>query len=296
MTLLPGAERAAEGGGYRDPVRITVVSDVHGNVPALAEVAASAEQLVVLGDLLDYVDYHHPERGILGAVFGAERVRHFAELRFAGDFARLHRYNTALWQELADPVGVLTEVVEQRYREVLEAVGPGALLTLGNVDVAAVWNDVAGRSLPYLDRAVVTLDGRRLGFVAGGASRRTSRLIDESGVWHPLVKSADEYRADVQALGPVDVLCSHVPPDLPLLRYDVIPGRLEMAGPGLLEYIDAHRPALAVSGHVHQPLAPRTRRGRTECVNVGHFQRTEQPFTFDLDRIAQRRPQPWRHP
>jgi Icc-related predicted phosphoesterase len=273
-------------------MKITVVSDVHGNLRALAQVAARAGQLVVLGDLLDYVDYYQPERGILGAVFGAERVRHFAALRFAGDFARLHRYNTALWQELADPVGVLTEVVAQRYREVLAAVGPSALLTLGNVDVAAVWNDVAGTTLPYLDRAVVTVDGRRFGFVAGGASRRRPRSdaepADDAQVWRPLVKSAEEYRADVASLGPVDVLCSHVPPDLALLRYDVVPGRLEMAGPGLREHIDAHSPALALSGHVHQPLAQRARRGRTECVNVGHFQRTERPFVFDLDGIEPR--------
>lgn len=267
-------------------MKITVVSDVHGNTRALAEVAARAEQLVVLGDLLDYVDYHQPERGILGTVFGAERVRHFARLRLAGDFARLHRYNTALWQELADPVGVLTEVVARRYREVLDAVGPAALLTLGNVDVAAVWHDVAGTTLPYLDRAVVTLDGRRFGFVAGGASRAASRAVDDAQAWRPLIKSADEYRADVASLGQVDVLCTHVPPDLPLLRYDVVPGRLEMAGPGLREHIDAFAPTLALSGHVHQPLAQRTRRGRTECINVGHFQRTERPFVFDLDRIV----------
>ena len=265
------------------------MSDVHGNVPALAEVAASAEQLVVLGDLLDYVDYHHPERGILGAVFGAERVRHFAELRFAGDFARLHRYNTALWQELADPVGVLTEVVEQRYREVLEAVGPGALLTLGNVDVAAVWNDVAGHSLPYLDRAVVTLDGRRLGFVAGGASRsdipahRRVRGVAPAGQVRRRVpggrSGAGAGRRAVQPRAAPTFPCCATTSSRVGWRCPV-PACWSTSTPTARQ--------LAVFGHVHQPLAPRTRRGRTECVNVGHFQRTEQPFTFDLDRIAPR--------
>jgi len=33
-------------------------------------------------------------------------------------------------------------------------------------------------------------------------------------------------------------------------------------------------------GHVHQPLAPRLRLGRTECVNAGHFQRTERPYVL----------------
>ena len=271
-------------------MRITVVSDVHGNFTGLAKVAAAAEQLVILGDLLDYVDYHHPERGILGTIFGADRVRHFADLRFSGDFGRLHRYNTDLWSELADPIGVLTEVVRARYHEVLQVVGPSTLLTLGNVDVAEVWNDVAGDTLPYLDRVAVALDGRRFGFVAGGASRLAPAYADLTQAWRPLVKPAAEYRADVAALGAVDVLCSHVPPDLPMMRYDVVPGRLEMAGPGLREHIDIQRPALALSGHVHQPLAARVRRGRTECVNVGHFQRTGEPYSFELDDIPIRTP------
>jgi hypothetical protein len=33
-------------------------------------------------------------------------------------------------------------------------------------------------------------------------------------------------------------------------------------------------------GHVHQPLAARTRVGRTECVNVGHFKATGLPHTL----------------
>ena len=98
-----------------------------------------------------------------------------------------------------------------------------------------------------------------------------------------MVRPATEFEAVTASLGAVDVLCSHVPPNLPLLRYDRYPGRLEMFGPGLLEAIDRHSPALAVFGHVHQPLAQRTRRGRTECVNVGHFQRNPVAYEINLD-------------
>lgn len=260
-----------------------MVADIHGNIEALARVAERAEQLIVLGDLLDYVDYHEAHRGILGTVFGAERVRPFITMRSAGDFAALHAYNQQLWASLADPVGTLTSLVSARYREVLDAVGPTALLTLGNVDVAEIWNAVAGAELPYLDGQVVTLAGRRFGFVAGGATRRPGRLRPAGQVWRPLVRPSGEYAATVAALGPVDVLCSHIPPDIAQLRYDVVPGRLEMAGPGLLQAIQTHRPTLALFGHVHQPLAGRTRHGRTECINVGHFQRTEEPFTLKLN-------------
>lgn len=283
-------------------MRLSFVSDVHGNIDGLAEVARSAEQLVVLGDLVDYVDYHEPSQGILGRIFGAEKVLPFVELRSAGRFAELRQYNNDLWMALDDPVGVLFETVAELYRTVLTAVGPDVLLTLGNVDVAEVWNEVAGGTLPYLDSEVVDIAGRTLGFVAGGAGRdlpgsgdaaavRDRAAVAAGGaprVWRPLVRPAAEYRAAVAAVGAVDILCSHLPPDLVPLRYDTVPARLESSGPGLLEAIDEHQPVLSVFGHVHQPLAQRQRRGRTECVNVGHFQRFPRAFEVDTTRLPGR--------
>lgn len=263
-------------------MRLSIVSDIHGNLTGLADVARRAEQLVVLGDLLDYVDYWDPAAGILGRVFGEQKVRHFIALRMAGEFPQLREYNSALWDSVDDAAGTLTDVVADRYREVLRAVGPDCLLTLGNVDVAAVWTEVVGDKLPYLDGQSVEIAGRRLGFVAGGSSRPGAVFRPPNHVWRPLIRSAEDYAAAVKAVGPVDILCSHVPPNLAPLRYDVVPGRLEMYGPGLLESIAEHSPGLAVFGHVHQPISRRLRRGRTECVNVGHFQRFPQPFEIEL--------------
>lgn len=264
-------------------MRLSFVSDVHGNVARLREVARRAEQLVVLGDLIDYVDYHDPAGGILGRIFGAARVQPFIDLRLAGDFPRLRQLNEALWASIPDPVGTVSDVVAALYRDVVAAVGPDTLLTLGNVDVAELWAEVAGGQLPYLDGQVVEIVGRRMGFVAGGASRRPGTVFGgPSQVWRPFMRSHEDYRAAVRALGPVDILCSHVPPAVPLLRYDVVPGRLEMCGPGLVEAIDEFGPELSVHGHVHQPIARRLRRGRTECVNVGHFQRFPTPFEVVL--------------
>ena len=263
-------------------MQLSFVSDIHGNIAALREVARRAEQLVVLGDLIDYVDYYQPSAGIMGRVFGERKVRQFIALRSVGDFPRLRDLNRELWASTDDPVGILTDVVAALYRDVLTAVGPSTLLTLGNVDVAAVWNQVAGSELPYLDAQVVHVAGRRLGFVAGGSGRPGSVVHPPDHAWQPLVRSAQDYQAAVAAIGPVDILCSHVPPGIAELRYDVVPGRLEMYGPGLAEAIDTHAPALAVFGHVHQPLSRRTRRGRTECVNVGHFQRFPRPFELRL--------------
>lgn len=264
-------------------MRLSFVSDIHGNIDGLADVARRAEQLVVLGDLLDYVDYYDPAGGILGRVFGEQKVSRFIALRLAGDFPALRAYNKELWASTPDPEGTLTAVVAARYREVVDAVGPDALVTLGNVDVASVWNDVVGAELPYLDAQTVEIAGRRMGFVAGGAAKPGFAFRPATEVWRPLIRSADDFARAVKQVGPVDILCSHVPPNLANLRYDIVPGRLEMYGPGLLESIDEHQPDLAVFGHVHQPISKRTRRGQTECVNVGHFQRFPRPFEVEVD-------------
>lgn len=276
-------------------MQVDFVSDIHGNTAELAAAARSSEQLVVLGDLLDYVDYHDPGAGILGAVFGPERVRRFGELRASNNFAELNRYNAALWQTVADPVGTLSDVVHQRYRQVraaLELATRKPLLILGNVDVAASWDEVAGADLASSDGTVVEVGGLRFGFVGGGVRRSrpsgapkpavSAAAADGATAWRPYVRDRQEYEEAVAGLGAVDVLCSHLPPRIALLRYDQVTARLEAYGPGLLESIDEHQPRLAVSGHVHQPLSPRSRRGRTQCVNVGHFARRPHPYRITL--------------
>ena len=76
------------------------------------------------------------------------------------------------------------------------------------------------------------------------------------------------------------MLASHIPPAVPDLCYDVVARYPELGSARLLAFIRANRPALALFGHVHAPLARRARVGRTECVNVGHFQRTETPYVL----------------
>ena len=65
-------------------MRVHVVSDVHGHTEALARAGEGADALVVLGDLVDFVDYSDPTRGILGRVFGSEVSARFGQLRAAG--------------------------------------------------------------------------------------------------------------------------------------------------------------------------------------------------------------------
>lgn len=261
---------------------ISVVADIHGNFEDLAAAAEGADLLLILGDLLDYVDYHDPSGGILGAVFGAELVRPFTALRTRGDFAGLHVYNQQLWSTVADPAGAISEIVADRYRRLTELLPDNSLVMLGNVDVENVWAEVAPPHLQALDGVTRQIGGQTFGFVGGGSGRPGSAIRSTGSPWKPFVRSADEYLQVVESLGPVDVLCSHIPPKLTMLRYDTVPARMEMYGPGLLEYIDTYQPRFALSGHVHQPIGGRTRHRRTECINVGHFQRSPRPYRLAL--------------
>ncbi|WP_026316808.1 metallophosphoesterase family protein [Actinokineospora enzanensis] len=260
-------------------MRVHVVSDVHGNAEALARAGEGADALVVLGDLIDFVDYHDHGGGIMGRVFGAEQVGEFARLR------RERRHNAAatfareLWAGLDDAADLVEEAVREQYKELFAAMTAPTYATPGNVDLPELWPEFAGDGVRVLDGDTTEIGGLRFGFV-GGAVLPSGAVRRPGAVFRPYLRTQEELAVGVAALGPVDVLCSHVPPDVPELTYDVVARRVELGSTALLAAITAHRPRWAVFGHVHQPLAVRARVGRTECANVGHFQRSGRPYVL----------------
>ena len=64
----------------------------------------------------------------------------------------------------------------------------------------------------------------------------------------------DEYGAKLDAIGEVDVLCTHIPPAVPSCSTTPWPGGWR-GQHGLLDDDQATRPRYALFGHVHQPLA-----------------------------------------
>lgn len=262
-------------------MKVSVVSDIHGNIDALARIADSVEQLVVLGDLLDYIDYHDSSGGVLGAIFGSLAVERMSQMRSSGDFEAYHAYDRELWSTVADPGAVLDDVVAARYEKIAAVLPPGTLITLGNVDVEHVWRAIAPPELAPLDGEVVELGGVRLGFVGGGALRKPP----SDSPWKSFDRSYAEFRAALGRVGDVDVLCSHIPPKIADMRFDTLAQREEMYGPGLLAFIEARRPVLALSGHIHHPRAREAMIGPTRCVNVGYFRRRPTPFVFDTNDL-----------
>ena len=259
-------------------MRVHIVSDVHGAGHALGSAATGSDYFVCLGDLILFLDYDDPDRGIYADLFGVDHARAYIEARTANRFDDARALSDAAWAGIgitdrAQRWTILESMVRLQYEELFAAMPTPALMTYGNVDVPALWPDYLGDGHRVVDGEVIDVDGQRWGFVGGGLTSpmRTPYEID------PI-----HFAATVDSLGPVDVLFTHIPPAHPLLNYDVVARRFEVGSQALTDYVEKFQPRYHFFGHVHQPLAARARIGRTECVNVGHFHGRERPFVIDL--------------
>jgi Icc-related predicted phosphoesterase len=254
-------------------VRVHVVSDVHGSAEALARAGDGADVLVCLGDLVLFLDYDDSSRGIFATLFGAASAEKLVELRTARRFDEARTFSRALWAGLGDdPREVLEREVRAQYGELFAAMPEPAYLTYGNVDVPTMWPEFARAGHTVLDGQVAEIGGKRWGFIGGGL---------QTPMRTPFEISDEDYAAKVAAVGAVDVLACHIPPDVPGLLYDVEARRFERGSEAVLDAIRGTQPELVLFGHVHSPLQSRIRIGRTECVNVGHFRGTGVPFVLE---------------
>ncbi|MFD9747157.1 metallophosphoesterase [[Kitasatospora] papulosa] len=251
--------------------RVHVVSDVHGNTEALARAGDGADALICLGDLVLFLDYADHSRGIFPDLFGVANAHRIVELRTARRFEEARAFGHELWAG-RDRNAAILSAVRKQYAEMFAAMPTPTYATYGNVDVPTLWPEYAHSGTTVLDGERAEIGGRVFGFVGGGLKTPMNT---------PYEISDEEYAAKVEALGPVDVLCSHIPPEVPELTYDTVARRFERGSSALLEAIRRTRPRYALFGHVHQPLVRRMRIGVTECVNVGHFASSGRPWALE---------------
>jgi Icc-related predicted phosphoesterase len=222
------------------------------------------QPLLVLGDLINLIDYRTGD-GIVADVVGREVVREISALRSlrrrveaddvwrAATAGRQEEINVEIGERMAD-----------EYRSVCDALeGAEAYVTYGNVDRPDMLRDFLPNSAHYVDGEVRVIEGSTVGFVGGGVPR-----IGTPGEVDPL-----DMRAKLESLGPVDILCTHVPPDVQPLAVDVV-GRTRKASREILEYLVLHQPAFHFFGDIHQPQATTWWVGPTRCINVGYFRAT----------------------
>jgi len=259
-------------------MRVHVVSDVHGSDETLARAGDGADALICLGDLVMFLDYADHSRGIFPDLFGRDNATRIVGLRTARRFEEARAFSRELWEGLLGPDPepaargrIMEDAVRRQYARLFAAFPTPTYATYGNVDLPALWPEFARDGVTVLDGGTVEIGGWTFGFVGGGlpSPMRTPYEVDE-----------DTYAAKVAALGKVDVLCSHIPPALPELTYDVVARRFERGSEAILDAVRSTQPRYALFGHVHQPLARRLRIGRTECVNVGHFRATGRPWVL----------------
>jgi Icc-related predicted phosphoesterase len=246
-------------------VLVKVISDVHGDLAAVQREAATCEILLVLGDLINIVDYEN-SGGILAEVYGSEAVREWAEYRKQGlmDEARRVFREAAAGRDQATMQALLFSKIDDAHAAFCGGVPSNCIVTYGNVDVPDLILKYLPDDVVFADACVLEIDGQRFGFVGGG--------LPKIGI--PGEVSLDDYQVKVDGLGPVDVLCAHVPPAIDDLAYDVVADFLEPGSGALLAYIERHQPRRVYYGHVHQPRAATAVVGSSVLVNVGHHFRT----------------------
>jgi Icc-related predicted phosphoesterase len=252
-------------------MRIHLISDLHGAVEPLREAARGCDVLLVLGDLINVLDYRSME-GILVDIFGREPVAEAAGLRARGRYAEAREVMRRRQVPEPEVRDRFVALARQQYEAVFDALPDGTIVTYGNVDVPELLQAFLRPGIRFVDGEVVDLDGERFGIVGGG-------LRTPLGI--PGEVEEDEYDRKLEALGPVDVICTHQPPRIPWLVYDVEGKRFEPGSTGLVGYIVERRPRFSYFGHVHQPLVDRMSMGPTRLVNVGHFRATGKPWAHD---------------
>jgi Icc-related predicted phosphoesterase len=259
-------------------MRVHLVSDVHGTADALARAGDGADMLICLGDMLLFLDYADHTQGIFAELYGAENAWEYIDLRTQRRFDEARQLTMRIAAQLTAERGtdlrtLTDEAIRKQYAAMFGALADPAYLTYGNVDVPRIASDYLKPGHQVIDGGRAVVGDVAFGFAGAGliSPYRTPNEIPPR-----------EFAAKLEAIGAVDVICTHIPPAVPELLYDTVARRMETGSTALLDLIRRTQPRYAFFGHVHNPLARRVRVGRTECVNVGHFRATRAPYVVDL--------------
>lgn len=242
-----------------------LISDVHGATEKLRRAASSSDQLVILGDLINFIDYRTYD-GILADLVGREWVAELVALRAEGDFDAARQRWASVREGSEDDLRMRSrELIEAAYAEVLSGLqGADAIVTFGNVDRVDVLVEHLPNGNQFVEVGTFEIDGWLVGIMGGGV---------KSGLNVPGELDEDSMAERLDQLGRVEVLCTHVPPAISPLATDVVGGTTK-GSTAVLDYIREHQPEFHYFGDIHQPQAVEWSIGETRCRNVGYFRAT----------------------
>ena len=245
-------------------MQIKIIADVHGDLDVVLSEAASCDVLLLLGDLINVIDYTNGT-GILADVYGSDAVKRWTVLRGQGKFDESRQVLREITQGREQEFRTAMFVkIDEAHKAFCEKIPSNVIVTYGNVDIPDMIRRYLPEDVQFVDGSVLTFNGKRFGFIGGG--------LPKVGI--PGEVSLEDYSRKVAELGAVDVVCAHVPPAIDDLTFDTAANLSEPGSEALLSYIEQNSPTHVYFGHVHTPRKSQTAIGDTQCINVGSYYRT----------------------
>lgn len=252
---------------------IKIISDVHGEYAALRDVLDEDDTAILLGDYLNLIDFKTLE-GILSEVYTREEILSALAVLKKGPRNRAGpRTVQALSGGGDDRRARVGELVREGYEEFFKSIPCRSYMIYGNTDNPWLMKEYHDGAAEIVESGVVEVEGTRFGLVSG--TPRTPWTIGLPGELED-----EEYRKRLDSLGPVDVLCTHYPPAVPDLTWDLQADRDEEGSADINAYIERHRPDFHYFGHVHHPRSTSGTLGETVLVNAGFFREHHEALVF----------------
>src|SRR5687768_4032972 len=148
-------------------MRVTAISDLHGAVERLDAVAGECDVLLVLGDLINVLDYRSMD-GILVEVFGREPVAEAARLRSEGRFEEARAAIRRRAGNMEEKRAQFIELARREYERVFDALPDQTYVTFGNVDIPELLRAAKPDRVTFVDGEALDFGGTTFGVVGGG--------------------------------------------------------------------------------------------------------------------------------
>ncbi len=255
-------------------MKIKLLADIHGEVDALREVIEPGDTAVLLGDLLNWVDFNSLE-GMLSEVLEKQEIAQLLGEIEQGNIKKAKIMAAAFLKNVGVHHEKLRGIARSAYEELFSAIPCRAYVIYGNTDYPDILKECLPSNIELIETGCMEIGGARFGFVSGVPPYRW-------GVGLPGEIDAETYRKRIDNLEPVDILCTHFPPAYPELTFDVKAKRSEEGSSALTEYIEKVKPDYAFFGHVHQPREKSKQVGRSKLINTGYFRKEKKAFVLEL--------------
>ncbi len=255
-------------------MEIKLVADVHGEVDALREAFEPGDTAVLLGDLLNWVDFSTLD-GMLAEILSKQEVAQLLEELARGNIEKAKARAAVFLKEKGLQNEKLRGIARSIYQQIFSAIPCEAYVLYGNADYPDIMKECLPSNATMLEAECMEIGGTKFGFVSGVPPYKWA-------VGLPGETDGETYRRRIESLDSVEVLCTHFPPAYKELTYDVLAKRSEEGSEVLSEYIEREQPGYAFFGHVHQPQEKSKQVGRTRLINTGYFRREKKVYTLKL--------------